>query len=152
VSGVALARGLRPFPLRECVAIRVEQQISLPGGKSARADFEILPYGRELDSVFAACGERSAYAPAATPSPTATPAQAAKVAPKAEPGWRRARVIAGGKTNVRAGPDLRSAIVAQVPAGGAVMVQSTNTEWWRAKPTRGPGFAGYIRQDRLAFD
>ena len=155
-TGIALARGLRPFPLRECVAIRAEQTLALPGGKKARVDFEILPYGRELDSVFAACGERSAYAPA-QPAPVAAVAQtpppaAAPVSPKAESTWRRARVTGSGNTNVRAGPTLQSAIVAQVSAGGAVMVQSTDTEWWRAKATRGAGFVGYIRQDRLALE
>jgi hypothetical protein len=144
-SGAALARGLRPFPLHECVVIRAEQTVVLANGQKARVDFDILPYGRELDAIFAACGERSAYAQVDA-KPSANPA------PKAEPTWRRARVLGTGKTNVRATPSLQAAVVAQVPAGSAVMVQPTDTEWWRAKATRSGGFTGYIRQDRLAFD
>lgn len=149
-SGAALARNLRPFPLHECVVIRAEQAVMLPDGKQARVDFEILPYGRELDSIFTACGERSAYEPAEAPRVAQAKPPDAKA--KAEPAWRRARVVGAGKTNVRAGPSLQSAVVAQVPAGSAVMVQATQSEWWRAKATRGGGFSGYIRQDRLAFD
>ena len=64
--GDALARGLRAFPLRECAAIGVVQQVFLPGGaprKTARIEFDILPYDRQVDSIFATCGERSAYGP-----------------------------------------------------------------------------------------
>jgi hypothetical protein len=32
-----------------------------------------------------------------------------------------------------------------------VLVQSTGTDWWRAKAASGSGFSGYIRQDRLAL-
>ena len=144
-SGTALARNLRPFPLHECVVIRAEQVVTLPGGAKARVDFDILPYGRELDAIFTACGERSAYATAET---NASPPPA----PRAEPAWRRARVTGAGKTNVRAGPSLQSAVVAQVPAGSVVMVQSTDSGWFRAKATRGSGFTGYIREDRLALE
>jgi hypothetical protein len=65
--GDALARGFAPFPLRECVTIDVTQEVALPGGwsrPSARVAFAIAPYSKELDSVFVACGENSAYTPA----------------------------------------------------------------------------------------
>ena len=80
---------------------------------------------------------------ASTPSPL-TPA------PAAEAPWRTARVLAtGGRTNVRASPSTGAPIVIALDPGAVVLVQSTGTEWWRARPTNGTGFAGYIRQDRL---
>ena len=82
-TGDALARGLRAFPLRECAAIRVIQEVLLPATwtqKTAKVEFEILPYDRQVDSVFATCGERSAYGP--TPAaPTAVAAAPQKPAP-----------------------------------------------------------------------
>lgn len=150
-SGAALARGLRPFPLRECVVIRAEQTVVLQGGAKARVDFEILPYARELDAVFTACGERSAYAPT-EPARVATASLEPPPTPEPQSAWRRARVSGTGKTNVRAAPSLKSAVVAQVAAGSAVLVQATDSEWWKARATRGGSFTGYIRQDRLALD
>ncbi|HUP96345.1 MAG TPA: SH3 domain-containing protein [Usitatibacter sp.] len=183
--GDAMARGFRAFPLRECVAIEVVQDVELPkdwSQKSARVQFEITPYNRELDSVFAACGEQSAYAPGApaapaktataqappavarpvppppAPAPVARPAASVATTPApvpaapattAQPGWQAARVLTSGKTNVRAGPRLDSAVVAELHPGTPVLVQKTETDWWRARPSSGAGFDGYIRQDRL---
>ena len=161
--GDALTRGFRAFPLRECVAIEVVQEVELPKGwaqRTAKVEFEIAPYQRELDQVFASCGEQAAYAPApgaaatapppaATPPPPATAAPAA--APAATPAWRQARVLASGKTNVRGGPRLDSAVVAELAPGTPVLVQKTASEWWRARPASGPPFDGFIRQDRLDF-
>jgi hypothetical protein len=31
------------------------------------------------------------------------------------------------------------------------MIQSTGTEWYRARPSRGNAFDGYIREDRLVI-
>jgi hypothetical protein len=181
--GDVLARGLRGFPLRECVAITVQQEVVMPEGsaqKTGRIEFELLPYDRELDSVFATCGERSAYAPAAPPvttaaasaqpkagapqkpapqaaQPRAAPAPvaaAAAPAPQAAAAagdWREARTLPTGKTNVRAGPALQTAVVAELFPGSVVMVQATGNEWYRARPSRGNAFEGYIRQDRLVF-
>ena len=203
--GDVLTRGLRGFPLRECAAITVQQEVVMPEGsaqKTGRVDFEILPYNRELDAVFATCGERSAYgplpppvvaasAPAAPPSQKAAPVPApAKVAPpvvaaappkvappvvaaappkvappivaaapvKAAPappaaanGWREARTLPTGKTNVRAGPSLQSGIVTELYPGSVLMIQSTGTEWYRVRPSRGDAFEGYVRQDRLVI-
>lgn len=146
-SGDLLARGLRPFPLRECASIAVIQEVLLPPGQgagTARVEFELLPASREIDTVFVACGERSAAAPG-TPAPPAAPAPAAET-----PGWQTARVVASGKTNVRAGPSLRSAIVAQLHPGAFVRVQRAEGDWWPARPIRGDDFEGYIRADRLA--
>jgi hypothetical protein len=85
--GDALAQGLRPFPLRECAAIDVVQEVTMPTGsaqKTARIEFELLPYNRELDSIFATCGERSAYGPgAAPPALAAAPSAPARAAPLA---------------------------------------------------------------------
>jgi hypothetical protein len=207
--GDVLARGLRGFPLRECAAITVQQEVVMPEGspqKTARLEFEILPYNRELDNVFATCGERSAYGPTAPPvavaaaPPTATNAQqkaappkiqappppakpapapvvasvpppaAAKPAPPSTPlpatappatappatapadagGWREARTVPTGKTNVRAGPSLQTPIVTELFPGAVLMVQGTG-EWYRVRPSRGNAFEGYIRQDRLVI-
>ena len=167
-TGDALARGLRAFPLRECSAIRVIQEVALPASwtqKTAKVEFDILPYDRQVDSVFATCGERSAYGPApaqptvaaaapqkpeataAAPKPAAT---SVPVAPApAATGWQMARVVTHGKTNVRAGPRLESSVVTMLDPGAVVLVQRTATDWWRARQFKGPAFDGYIREDRL---
>jgi Bacterial SH3 domain len=160
--------------LRECVSIGVVQEVVLPPGwakKTARIEFEITPYNRELDSIFVTCGELSAYAPAAPATPAiasapittsiasapaataAPPAPVTRSTPAREAGvpWQSARVLASGKTNVRAGPTLQSAVIVQLYPGAIVLVQRTDNEWWRAKPSRGTAFEGYIRQDRLVF-
>ena len=62
-----------------------------------------------------------------------------------------ATTISSGKTNVRAGPTLNSAIVAHFDPGAIVLVQRADSEWWRARPSKGMAFEGYIRQDRLVF-
>jgi hypothetical protein len=145
--GDALARGFRAFPLRECVSIGVVQEVVLPPGwakKSARVEFEITPYSRELDSIFVTCGEASAYAPAA-------PAMPATASAPATPKWRTARTTSKGKTNVRSGPTLQSAVVIELAPGAVVLVERTSGEWWRAKASKGAAFEGYIRQDRLVF-
>jgi hypothetical protein len=153
--GDVMAQGLRPFPLRECVSIRVIQEVVLPAGwaqKTARVEFDLLPYNRELDSIFAACGEVSAYAPTPPAAPAAASAPAKPVAtPAIAAAWQMARVLPGGRTNVRAGPRIDSAIVIQLDAGAVVLVQRTGNEWWRAKQSAGAPFDGYIRQDRLVF-
>src|SRR5438552_12326187 len=54
--GDVLARGFSPFALRECVSIGIVQDVVLPKGwtrASAPIEFEIAPYARELDSIFA---------------------------------------------------------------------------------------------------
>jgi hypothetical protein len=182
--GDVMARKFRAFPLRECVSIRVVQEVALPAGwskKSAPVEFEISPYNRQLDEVFATCGDVSAYdarvAPAvaqgAPPRPAPVVAAAPKphvVAPpppKAKPvppppapppapasdGWIHARALStGGKTNLRASPSTQGAIVTQLDPGTPLLVQKTATEWWRAKAATGSAhFEGFIRQDRLAF-
>ena len=78
--GDVMARKFRAFPLRECISIKVVQEVALPAGwakKSAPVEFEISPYKRELDDVFAACGDVSAYdAPAAPTLAKAAPGKA----------------------------------------------------------------------------
>ena len=146
--GDVLTRGFRPFPLRECVSIGVVQDVVLPEGwaqRNARIEFEIPPYNRELDAIFVTCGEVSAYAPGTPVAPARTTPAAAPVAGA----WQEARTIAGGKTNVRAAPNLQSAIVTQLHPGAVVLVHRTGDEWWRAKSSRGAAFEGYVRQDRL---
>jgi hypothetical protein len=182
-TGDALTHGLRPFPLRECVSIRVVQDVALPQGwaqKSARIELDLHPYSRELDSIFTACDEVSAYAtgapvataaPAAPAPPVAPIARAAppappvvaakpaaapavspsKPAPQASATWQQVRTLSSGKTNVRAGATLQSAIVAELHPGSVVLVQRTASEWWRAKSWTGTEFEGYIREDRLVF-
>ena len=203
--GDALAQGFAASALRECVAIHVVQEVALPAGwakKTARVELDIEPYNREVDSVFATCGETSAYATAAAASstalaaappaasappatsapptqagmpmtaPTATapslpppqkpqpapapatpahvaPAPAAPAAAAIPAGWHTARTITSGRTNVRAGPSVEAKVVTQMPAGAVILVQKASGDWWRVKPTRGPPFEGYIREDRL---
>jgi hypothetical protein len=142
--GDVLARGLSPSALRRCASILVVQNVALPKGWSQdaqRIEFEITPYGKEVDSVFVACGEASAFAASAPAS-----------APPVESSWKPARTARNGRTNVRAGPRLDSALVIQLDANEKVLVQSTATEWWKARPRTGEGFSGYIRQDRLTFE
>ncbi len=149
--GDAMARGLRPSALRACAAIGVVEDVTLPKGwarSSLPVQFEITPYGRELDSVFATCGEVSAYAPAAA-APSSASAKPASPPPGADRPWRTARTIASGKTNVRAGPNVHSAIVARLNPGAIILVQSTGGEWWRVKSRTGAKLEGYIREDRL---
>jgi SH3 domain-containing protein len=174
-SGDAIAWGLRPFPLRECAYIRVVEEVTLPEGwekKSARVEMELLPYSRELDSIFASCGEDSAYGsappppavtavttatttrpPAAAPPPPPPPPPRVAAAPAAagDPNWKMARSTPSGKTNVRAGPNLQSSVVIELHPGSVVMVQGTGTEWWKARQSSGVPWEGYIRQDRLVF-
>lgn len=93
-----------------------------------------------------------AAAPAKPPPIAAAPVAPSKPAPQADVAWQAARTLStGGKTNVRAGPNLQSAIVAQLEQGTSVLVQRTGNDWWRAKAAAGPAFDGYIRQDRLDF-
>jgi SH3 domain-containing protein len=154
--GDALARGFRAVPLRECVSIGVVQQVALPQGwavKSAWVEFEIFPYNRELDSIFVTCGEASAFTPAARPAPATASAPATPSTPARGTvvQWRTARTTPRGKTNVRSGPSLQSAVVAELDPGAVVLVERTSGEWWRAKASKGAPFEGYIRQDRLVF-
>jgi uncharacterized protein YgiM (DUF1202 family) len=65
--------------------------------------------------------------------------------------WRTARTTSKGKTNVRSGPTLQSAVVIELAPGAVVLVERTSGEWWRAKASKGAAFEGYIRQDRLVF-
>lgn len=154
--GDALARGFRAFPLRECASIGVVQEVALPAGwakKTAQVEFEILPYNRELDSIFATCGETSAYAPAAPATPAVASTPAARSTPQREtgPAWRTARTTSRGKTNVRSAPTTQSGVVIELDPGAVILVQRTSGEWWRAKASKGAAFEGYIRQDRLVF-
>lgn len=150
--GDAMARGLRPSALRACAAIGIVEDVVLPKGwprSTAPIAFEISPYARDLDSIFVTCGEMTAYAPAAA-SPSLPPKRES-TAPSSAPAWKTARTIASGKTNVRAGPNVHSAIVARLNPGAVVLVQSTGGEWWRAKSRSGTKFEGYIREDRLVI-
>jgi hypothetical protein len=101
--GDAMARGFRPFPLRECVAIGVEQEVELPKGStpaSVKVHFEITPYTRELDEVFTACGEMSAY-------------RATDIAP---PSWATPPVAPPKLGSTATGPRLASASSATLPS------------------------------------
>lgn len=152
-SGDLLTRGLRPFPLRECASIGVIQEVLLPPGagpRTARVEFELRPSSIELDPVFVACGERPARASAAMPSAPVAPGAPAQP-PRPVDSWQSARVIAAGRTNVRAAPSLGAAVVAQLAPGSVVRVRRGEGEWWQAKPATGAGFEGYIREDRLEF-
>jgi hypothetical protein len=148
--GDALARGFSPHKLRACAAIAIVQDVALPKGwpqRSTPVQFEITPYAKALDSIFAACGETTAVEPPAQP-PVQPPAPP-PLQPPAEPAWKEARTSAAGRTNVRAGPNIRSAIVAKLDPGAVILVQRAGGDWYRAKARNGPKFEGYIREDRL---
>lgn len=153
--GDVLAQGLKPSQLRECASIDVVQEVILPPGwprETARVQFEMTPYGRELDSIFYTCGEVSAYAPA--PSPPVTVASAPR-SPKSSPApdnsWKIARTSPEGRTNLRAGPALSTAVVAQLPPDVSVLVKPARDDWWHVKSPGRAKFEGYIRADRLVF-
>lgn len=139
--GDTLARGLSPADLRRCVSIDVLQDVALPAGwpqVRQQVVMELLPYGRALDAVFVACGQKSAYAAPGKPAAAA--------------GWKPARTTAKGRSNVRAAASVDSPLVVQLNPGTPLQVQATGTDWWMVKPQSGSGFSGYIRQDRLAFE
>lgn len=157
-EGVALTKNYRPFPLRECVVIRVEQDVALPAGwpqKTVRVELPIHPYNREIDSIFETCGEVSAYgSPAPATGAASAPAPAESVPPPAaapNEGWQSARTTTGGRTNVRASPSVGSALVDTLDPGTAVLVKKASGDWWMAKSASGVPFEGFIRRDRLVF-
>ncbi len=155
--GDVLARGLAPFPLRECIAIGVQQEVALPDGwtqKSTRIAFEIPPYARELDAIFATCGEKTAYAPLAPAAPAASKSRAASAPRAASNGaaWKAARTTSNGITWVRAKPSARAPITAKIYPGDLVLVQEAGEHWWHIKPRKGAAFDGYVRHDRVVFE
>jgi hypothetical protein len=160
--GDALARGLSPAALRRCVSIDVLQNLALPPGwaqKSQQIAMELTPYGKELDEIFTACGETTAFAAEERP-PAALP-QVARLAPPpkgdqgprpAEAAWKPARTIAKGRTNVRSAAGLDSSVVILLDPGALILVQQASADWWKVKPRNGASFSGYIRRDRIAFE
>jgi len=154
--GDVLARGLVPADLRRCISIEVLQEVALPTGSGAPGQkivLEMLPFDRSFDSVVVACGEKTAYAsskaPVAAPTPPAEPKPAA--APDAA-SWSKARTVAKGQTNVRAAPNLSSQVLRKLDPGTPLLVQHGTADWWRVKPASGPGFSGFIREDRLDIE
>lgn len=153
--GDAMARGFWPSALRDCLSIVVSEELVLPPGSAqptARVEFEITPYARELDRVFATCGEPTVYASA--PTSPAAPSIAAGAKPAAVNngnGWSTVRLTASGRTNVRQKPTVRSALVIRLYPGDIVLVQKSAGEWWHAKsrPNSRFVFEGYIRRDRV---
>jgi hypothetical protein len=172
--GDALARGLSPAALRRCVSIDVLQNVALPPAspvKSQKIAMELTPYGRQLDAIFTACGETTVFAPEERPVPAV--AQAAKLEPppklgpspglepppKGERGaqsgdarWKPARTVSKGRTNIRAGDNLKSPVVTQLPPGVKILVQETSADWWKVKSGGRASFSGYIRRDRVVFE
>lgn len=160
--GDVLARELLPADLRRCVAIDVLQSVALPAGsaqKSQNIAMEILPYDKALDSVFAACGEPTAYTPASRAPAAGSPAARSPAAPNGAQGaapatsaWQPARTIAKGRSNLRAAASVDSALVIKLDPGTKVLVRRAANSWWEVKPRRGAGFRGYVREDRLVFE
>lgn len=160
--GDALARGMSPSALRQCVSIEVLQNVALPAGwpqSSQKVSMELMPYARELDSIFAACGETTAYSPDTPPPalrarvaqlPPAVPAESPPRAPEAA--WQAARAITKGRTNVRRAASIDADIVTHLDPGARIMVQPAGADWWKVKPRKGQAFAGYVRRDRFAFE
>ena len=146
--GDVMARGLWPSSLRACASIGISQEVVVPSGwgvPAARVQLEISPYARELDSVFARCGEPTAWPMQSAPERSAPKA----AAPASE--WITARVTAEGHTNVRARPDIRSPLVIRLDPGDVVLVKRSSGDWWPAhsRPGARNTFEGYIRRDRL---
>lgn len=147
--GDTLARGLSPSELRRCVSIDVLQDVALPAGSAQASQqvlMELLPYGRALDAVFAACGERTAFG-----SAPVSPADSAKPTPAAAQ-WKPARTVAKGGTNVREAARVDSPLVVKLAPGTKLLVLHASTDWWTVKPRSGTGFSGYVRRDRLVFE
>ena len=125
-----MTRGLAPRALDACSSIGVAEEVVLPQGwgpPTAPIVFEISPGVKELQDVIQACGER-----------------------RESEAWQTLRVVARGKTNVRARPTLHSEVVAHIDPGDLVFAQPTGSEWWRVKSRRG-AFEGYVREDRLVL-
>ncbi len=160
--GDTLTRGLSPSELRRCASIDVLQSVALPPGlpqSSKRIAMEITPYNRALDSVFTACGEKTAFAPADQAPPAAPPVARPAPAPESGPStasadapWRPARTIAKNRSIVRAAASLDSPIVIKLDPGKKLLVRRTSAPWWEVKPRGGAGFRGYIREDRLVLE
>jgi hypothetical protein len=161
--GDVMARGLWPSTLRACASIGISEEVLVPkewGRESVPVSFEITPYARELDSVFARCGEPTAYASASeAPPATASSAPRAAVAttaPRAAAptnGWSVVRVTSEGHTNVRAKPTTRSPVVIRLDPGDVLLGRKAEGDWWQVKsrPTAKVPFEGYIRVDRLVL-
>jgi len=156
--GDTLARGIAPSALRRCVSIDVHQRLALPAGAprpSQRIAMEILPYDRALDSVFSACGEKTAFGPVEQAPPVSPPARAAEGGQPAQPAeapWKPARTTPKGRTNVRAAASVDAATVVKLAPGTKVLVRRTSGPWWEVKPRAGARFRGFIREDRLVFE
>jgi len=154
VLGDTLARGLSPAELRRCVTIDVLQNLAMPVGwtpQSQRVALQITPYGKELDAVFAECGEAATFAPEA-PRPASIPKSGPAPAQRQEIEWKPARTTAKGRSNVRAAPSLDSRVVIQLDPGARVLVQPAAPTWWKVKPASGAAFSGYIRDDRFQLE
>jgi hypothetical protein len=159
--GDTLARGLSPTALRQCVTIEIMQNLALPPGwpqQNQRVVMELAPYSRELDAIFTACGETTAFA-AEEPRPPPMQARVERAAPNeaqaarpAETPWKPARTVAKGRTNVRSGPSTESTVVIQLDPGTKILVQQASGDWWRIKPRGGASFGGYVRRDRFALE
>ena len=162
--GDTLARGLAASELRRCVSIDVQQSLALPPGAprpSQRIAMEILPYDKALDSVFSACGERTAFGPVDEAPPAAPPVTRPGPAPAPEGGqpaqpveapWKPARTTPKGRTIVRAAASVDSPIVIKLAPGTQILVRRTSSPWWEVKPRAGAGFRGFIREDRLVIE
>ena len=127
--GDAMASGLAPRALRDCASLGIAEEVVLPQGWDARTAavvFEIAPGAKGLDAVFAACGETT------------------------KDDWKTVRVVAHGRTNVRARPTLRSEVVAEIDPGDVIFARHAAGDWWRVKSRKGT-FEGYVRQDRLVM-
>jgi hypothetical protein len=160
--GDALTRGISPSALRQCVSIEILQNLALPTGwpqSSQKVSMELMPYGRELDSIFAACGETTAYSPDTPPpglrqSVAQLPPKVTSELPARAPeaAWQAARAITKGRTNVRRAASIDSDIVTHLDPGARIHVQPVGGDWWKVKPRKGPAFAGYVRRDRFTFE
>jgi hypothetical protein len=176
--GDVLARGLPPSELRACPSIEVREKILLPPvfeREFEEVAIQIPNYAPAPDAIFTACGELSAYPPegvlaAATPPPVAAVPPPAKAtapvvkatpqaapsppppAPVADTGWKRAHTVSKGRSNIRKAPDINSPVVAQLPPGVRILVQSSDDDWWHVKSPSGATYDGYIRHDRFTLD
>jgi hypothetical protein len=159
--GDTLARGLSPAALRQCVSIEIVQNLALPPEwpqKSQRVAMELAPYSRELDAIFAACGEATAFAAEEPPAPVqarverAPPPKEDQAARPAEAPWKFAHTVAKGRTNVRSAAGTDATAVIMLDPGTKILVQQASGDWWKVKPRSGAAFGGYVRRDRFALE
>jgi hypothetical protein len=141
----ACGMGVPPAPATTVAAAAAPAAAPVPAPAPAPSPFS------RAQAPAAAAPAAATVAPtpaAAAPAPTPAPSPAAT--PAADGSWKEARTTSIGKSNVRSGPSIDTAIVMQLFPGSVVLVQPAGKDWFKVKPPNGPAY-GYIRGDRLHY-